>query len=219
MKKAIAAALAAITMLAVSACAIVGNVIADKSNPPAKTSEARNEVTDRTQNIVDAENSNQTENREEPSRETPASEMTVKRSDSYISNREAGLILEYEFTNDDLFDGLYEELPHYIFEKDRQGKNEFTGNYYCTPGVVLGASGPNDAEEFIIISVIYYGFDGENEIWENNKYESFLITKGAEAEDWMEIELGDLVLVYFEYMGYSEHFAMQCGRYERSVII
>ena len=136
-------------------------------------------------------------------------------------NKEAGLMLEYDFSKTNSYNTAYSELPYYVFLQKQRGENEFTGNRYCTPGIVDSIWCSEDLDgvaDIIEISVVYYGYDFENDemLWENNKYERIAIVQNDEQEDWGNIKPGDLILLYFTYIGYSDVIDMQYGFYEHS---
>ena len=156
-------------------------------------------------------------------------ELTIFGADP-LNNKAAGLMHEYDFSKPGAYDTRYTELPYYIFLNKQDGENEFTGNRYCTPGMVEGLYTYEVMEEYgeteeyadigehLEMGIIFYGYDFENEelIWENNKYEHLLVFIDEEQHTWGDIEPGELILLYFTYIGYSDIFSMHYGYYEYS---
>lgn len=149
-------------------------------------------------------------------------ELTIFGDDA-LSNRDAGLQLEFDPKTVNTFDGKYTEFPYYAFMLKQPGENELTGNHYFVSAYTgfydyYGFGDEMNADDFFVFSVIYFGFDFDNEelIWENNKYVDIAVYKNGLPEEWHDIIDSDQIILYFTYMGYSEVFEMPYGQFDYS---
>ena len=99
----------------------------------------------------------------------------------------------------------YVEMPVDILSMEKPGGNKFTGNRYYFNGCVM-ASGEFDGEfEYIDLYV---------DLEDNVHYKSMAIAGLGTEEGWSDIDLGDLITVYFQYIGYSDDIERQVGYFE-----
>jgi hypothetical protein len=105
----------------------------------------------------------------------------------------------------DSHDKRYTEVSMDILSQTTPGRNKLTGNYYYAYGVVVALFGT--VEDFDAIE-IYLDYE------ENVKYETMAIGVDRVKEGWSDIELSQLIKVYFRYVGYSSEHGQQYGIYD-----
>lgn len=99
----------------------------------------------------------------------------------------------------------YIELPINILSIEKPGKNKFTGDRYYFNGYVQGSIDFDGQFEYFDIYV---------SLEDNVNYKSMLIAGMGTEEGWSDIELGDSITVYFQYLGYMDDWKQHLGHYE-----
>jgi len=99
----------------------------------------------------------------------------------------------------------YVEMPVDILSMEKPGENKFTGNRYFFNGYVMGSGDYYGEFEYIDIYV---------DLEDNVHYKSMAIAGAGTEEGWSDIESGDLITVYFQYIGYSDDLERQVGHFE-----
>jgi len=99
----------------------------------------------------------------------------------------------------------YIEMPIDILSIEKPGENKFTGNRYFFNGYVQGSGELDDEIGFFDIYV---------NLEDNVHYKSMAIAGTGAEEGFSDIELGDLITVFFQYLGYSDEFRQHIGHFE-----
>jgi len=99
----------------------------------------------------------------------------------------------------------YTEMPIDILSIEKPGENKFSGNRYYFNGYVMGSGGLDDEVGYFDIYV---------NLEDNEHYKSMAIAGTGAEEGFSDIELGDEITVYFQYLGYSDEIRQHIGHFE-----